>query len=265
MPGTIDSPMWFARNEDKIGQIVHGLVLSCLGDLGDMTYKQSRRGNTAIDRIVPYVLRHDKVAHRVNTFVPYGYDERQYCSPGFYLPVGCLIPTPNDEYPEYRSAADNLSLLRPETLVHSLSVLRRTVDCIEWDAVHRKPQCQRRATAWSAWALREHGRTARRELRSNGVAVGLELADRHHSLLDMAERAGLPFATVRAGAARSPPPTFSIRCPFGVAQKLYATRGGQSAANRNQPDSGSLPIRRAMLNGRIFKKPRPCGVLALRK
>jgi len=103
IPGTIGSLTWLAHNEDKLGHIVHGLVLSCLGDAGGITYKQSRRGNAAIDRIVAHVLRHDEAPHRITPFVPYGYDERQYCSPGFDLPVGCLMRTPNGEYAEYHS------------------------------------------------------------------------------------------------------------------------------------------------------------------
>jgi aminopeptidase-like protein len=150
IPGTIGSLTWLARNEDKVGSITHGLVLSCLGDAGGMTYKQSRRGNAAIDRIVAHVLSHDEVPHRIRPFVPYGYDERQHCSPGFDLPVGCLMRTPNGEYPEYHSSADNLSLLRSESLAHSLAVLRRVVSVIEGDGVYRnrnpkgEPQLGRR-------------------------------------------------------------------------------------------------------------------------
>ena len=114
IPGTIGSLTRLARNEDQVGSIAHGLVLSCLGDAGGMTYKRSRRGNAAIDRIVAHVLHHDELSHRITPFVPYGYDERQYCSPGFDLPVGGLMRTPNGEYPEYHSSADNLSLLLPE-------------------------------------------------------------------------------------------------------------------------------------------------------
>jgi aminopeptidase-like protein len=158
IPGTIGSLTWFARNEDKVGSIVHGLVLSCLGDSGGMTYKQSRRGNATIDRVVAHVLAHGEVPHRITPFVPYGYDERQYCSPGFDLPVGCLMRTPNGEYPEYHSSADNLSLLRPESLAHSLAVLQRIVTVIEGDAVYRsrnpkgEPQLGRRGGSMRQWA-----------------------------------------------------------------------------------------------------------------
>jgi aminopeptidase-like protein len=200
IPGTIGSLTWLARNEDKVGQIVHGLVLSCLGDPGGMTYKQSRRGNATIDRIVAHVLRHDEVPHRVRPFVPYGYDERQYCSPGFDLPIGCLMRTPNGEYPEYHSSADNLSLLRAESLAHSLAVLRRIVNVIEGDHLYRtrnpkgEPQLGRRGL----YATMGGQRTASYD--QMALLWVLNLADGRYSLLDMAERAGLPFAAIRAAA-----------------------------------------------------------------
>jgi len=200
IPGTIGSLTWLARNEDKLGSITHGLVLSCLGDAGNITYKQSRRGNAAIDRIVAHVLCHDELSHSIRPFVPYGYDERQYCSPGFDLPVGCLMRTPNGEYPEYHSSADNLSLLRPQSLAHSLAVLRRIVALIEGDAVYRssnpkgEPQLGRRGLYASMGGQRSAGYD------QMALLWVLNLADGRHSLLDMAERAGVPFATIRAAA-----------------------------------------------------------------
>ena len=200
IPGTIGSLTWLARNEDKVDSITHGLVLSCLGDAGCMTYKQSRRGNAAIDQIVAHVLSHDEVAHRIRPFIPYGYDERQYCSPGFDLPVGCLMRTPNGEYPEYHSSADNLSLLRPESLVHSLAVLQRIVAVIEGNEVYRsrnpkgEPQLGRRGL----YATMGGQRSASYD--QMALLWVLNLADGRHSLLDTAERAGVPFAAIRAAA-----------------------------------------------------------------
>ena len=200
IPGTIGSLTWLARNEDKVGRVTHGLVLSCLGDAGGMTYKQSRRGDAAIDRIVAHVLRQDEVPHRIRSFVPYGYDERQYCSPGFDLPVGCLMRTPNGEYPEYHSSADNLSLLRPESLAHSLAVLQRIVAVIEGDAVYRsrnpkgEPQLGRRGLYATMGGQREASYD------QMALLWVLNLADGRHSLLDIAERAGVPFARMRAAA-----------------------------------------------------------------
>jgi aminopeptidase-like protein len=200
IPGTIGSITWLARNEDKIGSIVHGLVLSCLGDAGGMTYKQSRRGNAAIDRIVAHVLAHDEVPHRIRPFLPYGYDERQYCSPGFDLPVGCLMRTPNGEYPEYHTSADNPSLLRPESLTHSLATLQSIVTVIEGDGLYRnlnpkgEPQLGRRGLYATMGGQREANYD------QMALLWVLNLSDGHHSLLDIAERAGVPFARIRAAA-----------------------------------------------------------------
>jgi aminopeptidase-like protein len=200
IPGTIGSLTWLARNEEKVNLITHGLVLSCLGDAGGVTYKQSRRGNAAIDRIAAHVLKHDPIPHRIVPFVPYGYDERQYCSPGFDLPVGCFMRTPNGEYPEYHSSADNLALLRPESLAHSLGVLQRIVEVIEGDAIYRsrnakgEPALGRRGL----WAPKSSPPSTDSDLMA--LLWVLNLADGQHSLVDTAEQCGLPFASVRAAA-----------------------------------------------------------------
>jgi aminopeptidase-like protein len=200
IPGTIGSLTWLCRNEDLAPRIAHGLVLSCLGDTGPMTYKQSRRGNAAIDQIVAHVLRQSAPNHSIRLFEPYGYDERQYCSPGFNLPVGCLMRTPNGEYPEYHSSADNLSLLSAESLAHSLSVLQQIVGVIEGNDTYRsrnpkgEPQLGRYGLYGPIGGQRAVG--------YNQLALlwVLNLADGGHSLLDTAERAKMSFSDVRAAA-----------------------------------------------------------------
>ena len=88
-----------------------GLVVSCVGDPGPFTYKRSRRGDSEIDRAAAAVLGD---AGRIEPdFTPLGTDERQFCSPGFNLPVGALSRTPTDRFPEYHSSADDLDFVRP--------------------------------------------------------------------------------------------------------------------------------------------------------
>src|SRR5580700_8896856 len=120
VPGTIGSITWLALNESILPRIKHGLVLSCLGDPGRFTYKRSRRGVAEVDRVVEQVLRHSDHEHQVHDFTPYGYDERQYCSPGINLPVGCFMRTPNGGYPQYHTSADDLTLVTPSSLGESL-------------------------------------------------------------------------------------------------------------------------------------------------
>jgi aminopeptidase-like protein len=201
IPGTIGSLTWLASHEDIVPRVRHGLVLSCLGDAGGSTYKQSRRGDAAIDRYVEHVLRHGGAPYRVTPFIPYGYDERQYCSPGFDMPVGCLMRSPNGTYPEYHTSADDLDLVRPEALADSLEKLKRVVEIIEGDVVYRslspkgEPQLGKRGLYRPIGGQKEAGGFDQMTL-----LWVLNLADGKHSLFDMAERAGIPFASIRAAA-----------------------------------------------------------------
>ncbi|MDF2741012.1 MAG: hypothetical protein K0S88_2380, partial [Actinomycetia bacterium] len=131
IPGTIGSITWLARNQDRVDRIRHGLVLSGVGDPGGFTYKRSRRGDAEIDRAVAHVLGRSGRPHRVVDFSPYGYDERQFCSPGFDLPVGRLSRTEFATYPEYHTSADDLDLVSPAQLQDSLEVCREVVAVLE--------------------------------------------------------------------------------------------------------------------------------------
>ena len=200
IPGTIGSLAWLAANEALVPRVTHGLVLSCLGDPGAFTYKQSRRGDAEIDRILAHVLRHGGAPHLIQPFIPYGYDERQYCSPGFDMPVGCLMRSPNGSYPEYHSSADDLALVRPDCLQQSLDMLWQVVEAIEGNVIYLslnpkgEPQLGRRGL------YRPMGGHQAQEFDQMTLLWVLNLADGRHSLLDMAERAQLPLPKLRAAA-----------------------------------------------------------------
>ena len=139
-PGTIGAITWLARNESQVNRIQHGLVLTCVGDPGGFTYKESRQGNATIDRAAAQVLtavaqssviRGQTSRNRIIQFSPSGYDERQFCSPGFNLPVGCLMRSQHGTFPEYHTSADNLGFIRPECLAESLKVVQAIVDTIK--------------------------------------------------------------------------------------------------------------------------------------
>ncbi len=201
-PSTLGAIAWLARNHARVDRIRHGLVVACVGDGGGPTYKQSRRGDAPIDRAAAHVLRHAAATARVLPFSPVGYDERQYGSPGFDLPVGLFQRSLFGSFPEYHSSADDLDFVRPEHLASSYRIICGIIDVIEQDhrplslAMHGEPMLSR------------HGLFART---SEGGAGGpenlailwtLNLADGSHSLLDIAERAGLPFSAI-VSAARS--------------------------------------------------------------
>jgi aminopeptidase-like protein len=200
-PGTIGAIAWLARNEHRLNRIRHGLVVSCVGDGGGPTYKKSRQGDALIDRAMTHVLRHAGMSPTILDFFPYGYDERQYCSPGFDLPVGLFQRSQFGTFPEYHTSADNLDFIRPEHLASSYRMIAAALEVIEKDARprNRLPKCEPqlgRRGLYSSLGGDKDG-----PAKSMAFLWILNLADGRHSLLDIAERADLPFAVV-AEAAR---------------------------------------------------------------
>jgi aminopeptidase-like protein len=201
-PGTIGAITWLARNEHKAQQIKHGLVISMVGDGGGPTYKKSRRGNARIDRAMTHCLRHSGLTPIILEFSPYGYDERQYCSPGFNLPVGLFQRSRYGTIPEYHTSADNLDFIRSNYLRQSYELIVETIDVIESDVVYRNemPKCEPQLGKRGLYGAVG----GNKDVAAANMAMLwiLNLSDGTHSLLDIAERAELPFAIVRSTAER---------------------------------------------------------------
>lgn len=198
-PGTIGSITWLARNEARVGHVRHGIVLGLLGDRGPLTYKRSRRGNAEIDQIAMHALSAVSDVSRYIDYSPYGYDERQFCSPGFDLPVGRLTRTPNGEYPEYHSSADNFSLLDEHSLAESLRACATIMDIADRNETYLNlnPKCEPmlgrrglyRSTGGTKPGVFEHA-----------MLWVLNQSDGSNSLLDIAERSRLPFQAIADAA-----------------------------------------------------------------
>lgn len=200
LPGTIGAITWLARNEAAARRVRHGLVAANLGDRGRFHYKRSRRGTAEIDRAVIRVLGDAGEPFEVEDFLPFGYDERQYCSPGFDLPVGSLTRTPWGRYPEYHTSADNLDLIRPEHLGQSLRRYLEVVHLLETNRRYRNlnPKCEPqlgRRGLYRAIGGSDAGRE--RELALLWV---LNLSDGEHSLLDVADRSDTRYELVLEAA-----------------------------------------------------------------
>ncbi len=199
LPVTIGAITWLSRNEDTAKRIRHGLVLTLLGDAGNFTYKKSRRGDTEIDRTVAQVLRHRAPKHEIQEFFPYGYDERQFCSPGYDMPVGCLMRTPHGCFPEYHTSGDNLSFVKPGQLEDALLTCLEIVEALEGNARYvnqnpkGEPQLGRRGIFRSLAERKDGGLEM-------ALLWVLNLSDGQHSLLDICERAAMPFSKIRAAA-----------------------------------------------------------------
>lgn len=200
IPGTIGSITWLSLHEQDVDRIKHGLVVTCVGDAGHPTYKRSRRGDAEIDRAVAHVLAHRDGPHAIEDFVPYGYDERQYCSPGFNLPLGCLMRTPNGRFPEYHTSADNLELVRPESLEDSLSLSLSILAVLEHNRTYlnQNPKCEPQLGRRGLYSLMGGHRQG--AVDQMALLWVLNLSDGRHSLLDIAERSGMSFDAIDAAA-----------------------------------------------------------------
>lgn len=200
IPGTIGSITWLAQNEQKASRIKHGLVLTGVGDAGNITYKKSRQGNAEIDRAMAHVLKHSGKIYAITDFFPYGYDERQYCSPGFDLPVGCFMRAPHGQYPEYHSSADDLDFVKADSLAQSYDQCLKVMELLEGNRtyINQNPKCEpqlgRRGLYRAIAGQQEKQWT---ELALFWV---LNASDGRHTLLDIAERADLPFGKIQSAA-----------------------------------------------------------------
>ena len=193
IPGTIGSITWLSLNEDKALNIKHGLVMACVGDPGKMHYKKTRRGDAEIDRAVTHVLKHSGDDYEIMDFSPYGYDERQYSSPGFNLAVGNLSRTPHGRFPEYHTSADNLDFVKPESLADSLSKYAAIINVVDNNKKYLntnpkgEPQLGKRGL-YSTMGGRKDASNYEMSL-----LWVLNMSDGQNTLLDIAERSDVAF------------------------------------------------------------------------
>jgi aminopeptidase-like protein len=200
IPGTIGSITWLALNESKVSNIKHGLVVTGVGDQGKSTYKKSRRGDADIDKAAIHVLQHSGKDYDLIEFFPYGYDERQYCSPGFNLSVGCLMRTPHGRYPEYHTSADNVDFVKPLSLADSFSKCLSILHILENNTTYlnQNPKCEPQLGKRGLYQMM--GGQASRKTQEMAMLWVLNLSDGQHSLLDIASKSGLEFSLIHNAA-----------------------------------------------------------------
>jgi aminopeptidase-like protein len=196
MPATIGAITWLSLNERRTKNIKYGLIASLLGRPGPFTYKRSRLGNADIDHVVETVLRSSHVAYEVRDFAPYGYDERQFCSPGFNLPVGCLTRTTWGEFPEYHTSADNLDLVSADTLQDSFAMYRKIFQMIEVNRryLNMNPKCEPQLGKRGLYD--DVGGDHKRQDVQTAILWVLNLSDGSHTTLDICEKSGLEYSVV---------------------------------------------------------------------
>jgi len=204
IPETIGAITWLSLNEGRIKNIKHGLVATCCGDSGKMTYKKSRKGDATIDKAVEKILVDSGEPHEIVDFFPSGSDERQFCSPAFDMPVGSLMRTMYGKFPEYHTSADNLDFVKPEALANTFACYLRTLNILENNVtyINQNPKCEpqlgRRGLYRMIGGQKDGGnKDAIDEL---AVFWVLNQSDGSNSLLDIACKSGIKFEQIRLAA-----------------------------------------------------------------
>jgi aminopeptidase-like protein len=198
-PGTIGAITWLAQNESRVRRIQYGLILGLLGDPGPLTFKKSARGDTLVDRVGAHVVKTLDPSSRVEDFSPYGYDERQFCSPGFDLAVGRLTRSANNAYPEYHTSGDDLNLVQPQYLAESLCAAARIIEALERNAtyINTLPKCEPQLGKRGLYRVTGGTHPSGRE---HALLWVLNQSNGQRSLLEIAERANMPFTVIRSAA-----------------------------------------------------------------
>jgi aminopeptidase-like protein len=197
IPATIGAIAWLSINELRIRNIKHGLVAALLGDHGNFTYKRSRRGNAEIDEVVAQVLKASGLQYQIVDYSPYGYDERQFCSPGFNLPVGSLTRNTYGQFPEYHTSADNLDFVKPVALEESLDLYKEVTRMLEQNQkfINTNPKCEPQLGKRKLY----HSTGGYSNIAEFQMAVlwVLNLSDGYHTLLDISKESGIQFELIR--------------------------------------------------------------------
>jgi aminopeptidase-like protein len=197
VPETIGAIVYLSRNLDVMKRsVIAGFNVSCVGDERAYSYLPSRAGNTLSDTVAEHVLRHIDPAYRRYTWLDRGSDERQYCAPGVDLPIASIMRSKYGEYPEYHTSLDDLdSVVTPCGLQGGYEAIRRALDIVEDNVVPRltvlcEPQLGKRGL-YPTLSTKESGKQVRVLMNT------LSFCDGTHTLLDIAEIVGEPFATLR--------------------------------------------------------------------
>jgi aminopeptidase-like protein len=196
IPATIGAITWLCLNEHLVDRIEHGLVLALLGDSSSCSYRKCRREDAEINRVAAHVIQHAGGGARVLDFEPYGYDQRQFCSPRFDLPIGCLMRAVNGQFPEYHTSADNMEFIHPEYLADSLDKCLQIVRVLEGNRtyVNQNPKCEPRLDKHGLY--RAFGSAEDRIRFQQAVQWVLNLSDGNHSLLSISERSNRSFGEI---------------------------------------------------------------------
>jgi aminopeptidase-like protein len=197
VPETIGSICYLSLNGEQLKKnLIAGFVLTCIGDEGNFTYKKSRIGNALPDRAVDVILKQTEKEFSILNYSPIGSEERQYCSPGFNLPVGSLMRTMYGVYPEYHTSADNKCFISFDAMENSVKKYIEVVDLIEHNKIYinQFPNCEPQLGKRGLYPAL--GSQKEKAIELEAMMWILNLADGEHDLIDIIELSNINYKII---------------------------------------------------------------------
>lgn len=210
-PETIGSLCFLSKYGDHLkSKLASGFVFTCLGgDAMNLHYKSSRKKGSLVNEVIGHLeSRRPEWIKKMPFTAAEGSDERQFCSPGFDLPMGQLSRTTYDTYAGYHNSLDTKPFMGVDRLVDSaerIEVILRTLEIAGKPVSlypYGEPQLGRRnlypSTNSNITRVRassdglEDGRQ-----RLNRMLTVLNMADGHNSLIEIAETANCTLEDLR--------------------------------------------------------------------
>jgi aminopeptidase-like protein len=200
IPETIGAISWLYKNEKSIKKIKHGLIVTCVGDSGNFTYKKTRKGDSSIDNIVIKVLEESKKAYQTVDFFPSGSDERQFSSPGFDLPIGSLMRTMYAKFSEYHTSKDDLNFVNSKNLEESLEKYLKIIEILETDVkyISTNQKCEPQLGNRGLYDM--IGGKQAEGINKMAVFWLLNLSDGNHSIRDIMKKSNIDQNTLNKSA-----------------------------------------------------------------
>lgn len=193
VPETIGSICYLAKYGNYLKENLYaGLVVTCCGDQRAVNYKKTRDGNHEIDHIAQHILKHSQLANiRIRDFFPMGSDERQYCSPGFNLPVGSLTRSMYGEYEEYHTSLDNKQFISMAGMLESTDCYYNILRALEMNCkyLNTNPNCEPMLSKRGLYPTIGASKSVANLQKQ--IAYLLCYSDGRHDLLTIAEKAGV--------------------------------------------------------------------------
>mgnify|MGYP005990252439 CR=1 FL=1 len=191
MPETLGTICYLSKKFQEIKKnIIAGYVLTCLGLGNSFTYKCSRQDNSRGDRLIKRLLKKNNT-NKIIPFTPIaGSDERQFCSPGFDLPVGSLMRKRYLEYPEYHSSLDNKELISFDAIEGAVNFCMNIIDDFETNLIFKNTVMNGEPRLGNKGLYPKFSSNQYFDEKLNAILWILNLSDGNHDIKDIEERTG---------------------------------------------------------------------------